>query len=53
MDARTGRWKGLTWAMTEEYAAKWLSNSGHCAVSRINRSQQEHTVLTAGTDVWD
>ena len=42
-ESRTGRWKELTWRMTEEDAAQWSAANGHCAMARINGSRQEHT----------
>jgi hypothetical protein len=42
-EARTWRWKELTWAMTEEDAAEWSSKNGHCAIARINGSKEVRT----------
>jgi len=42
-DARTDRWKELTWTMTEADAADWSSKNGHCAIARINGTKEERT----------
>jgi hypothetical protein len=40
-EARTGRWKELTWAMSEEDVVKWSVANGCCKIARINGSREE------------
>lgn len=41
-EARTGRWKELTWAMTEKDAEQWSAANGRCQIAHINGSREEH-----------
>ena len=49
-DPRTGRWKELSWGMTEEQAAKWSINNGCTQIARISGSQEEHGGTYLGLD---
>ena len=41
-EPHTGRWKELTWSMTEEDAAEWARKEG-TSIARINGSKEVRT----------